>query len=151
MIGSRYLSDMSTRSERHHLLTSEEVHRKRPKGSDIPSKDYDSLDYDNCYNVPYKKALRTFSKKTYLHMEVMRWVLVGFIGVFTGLVALFIDVCVRYLFKLKFSLFDKGYYTVCAFNCYLYHILHVLHINVECRQYNIRAKFSNAPNDGTKK
>ncbi|CAI7991030.1 Chloride transport protein 6 [Geodia barretti] len=110
MIGSRYLSDMSTRSERHHLLTSEEVHRKRPKGSDIPSKDYDSLDYDNCYNVPYKKALRTFSKKTYLHMEVMRWVLVGFIGVFTGLVALFIDVCVRYLFKLKFSLFDKVYH-----------------------------------------
>jgi chloride channel 6 len=82
----------------------------RPKGSDIPSKDYDSLDYDNCYNVPYKNALKTFSKKTYLQMEVMRWVLVGFIGVFTGVVALFIDVCVRYLFRLKFSLFEKVYH-----------------------------------------
>ncbi|CAI7991036.1 hypothetical protein GBAR_LOCUS614 [Geodia barretti] len=64
------LMDKSTRSERHHLLTSEEVHRKRPKGSDIPSKDYDSLDYDNCYNVPYKKALRTFSKKVYLLEQI---------------------------------------------------------------------------------
>jgi chloride channel 6 len=100
----------STRRERDHLLTSEEVHRMRPKGSDIPSKDYDSLDYDNCYNVPYKNALKTFSKKTYLQMEVMRWVLVGFIGVFTGVVALFIDVCVRYLFRLKFSLFEKVYH-----------------------------------------
>jgi chloride channel 6 len=69
-----------------------------------------SLDYDNCYNVPYKNALKTFSKKTYLQMEVMRWVLVGFIGVFTGVVALFIDVCVRYLFRLKFSLFEKVYH-----------------------------------------
>ena len=43
-----------------------------------------------------------------MHTQVMRWVLVGLIGVFTGIVAFLIDICVRYLFELKFSLFDKG-------------------------------------------
>jgi hypothetical protein len=38
----------------------------------------------------------------------MRWVLVGLIGIFTGIIAFLIDICVRYLFQLKFSLFDKG-------------------------------------------
>ena len=47
-------------------------------------------------------------QQTYMHIEVLRWVLCGVIGVCTGLIALFIDVCVRYLFKLKFSLFDRG-------------------------------------------
>jgi chloride channel 6 len=95
-------------SHRSGLLSSQQ-HKSRPRGSDIPSKDYDSLDYDTCYNVPYKNTLRGFSKKTYMHIQVMRWILVGIIGVCTGLVALFIDVCVRYLFQLKFSLFDRVY------------------------------------------
>ena len=37
----------------------------------------------------------------------MRWVLVGFIGVLTGVVAFLIDICVKNLFRLKFSLFEK--------------------------------------------
>ena len=46
--------------------------------------------------------------QTYRHTQVMRWVLVGLIGIFTGMIAFLIDICVRYLFQLKFSLFDKG-------------------------------------------
>ena len=40
----------------------------------------------------------------------MRWLLVGIIGAFTGIIAFIIDISVRYLFQLKFSLFDKGIY-----------------------------------------
>ena len=43
-----------------------------------------------------------------MHTQVMRWVLVGIIGFLTGVVAFLIDICVRNLFKWKFSLFDKG-------------------------------------------
>lgn len=38
----------------------------------------------------------------------MRWVMNGLIGIFTGIIAFLIDICVRYLFQLKFSLFDIG-------------------------------------------
>ena len=41
-------------------------------------------------------------------MEVMRWVLVGIIGLCTGIVAAFIDICVKELFKAKFSVFEMG-------------------------------------------
>ena len=43
-----------------------------------------------------------------MHIQIMRWVLVGIIGICTGIVAFFIDICVRHLFELKLSLFDKG-------------------------------------------
>ena len=43
-----------------------------------------------------------------MHTQVMRWVLVGIIGFLTGIVAFLIDICVRYLVKVKFDLFDQG-------------------------------------------
>ncbi len=41
-------------------------------------------------------------------MQVMRWVLCGIIGFCTGIVAFLINICVHNLFKLKYSMFDKG-------------------------------------------
>jgi hypothetical protein len=43
-----------------------------------------------------------------MHTQIMRWVLVGIIGILTGIVAFLIDICVRYLVKVKFNVFDKG-------------------------------------------
>ena len=48
------------------------------------------------------------SMQTYIHMEVLRWVLVCAIGLLTGLVAFFIDISVKELFKLKYGLFERG-------------------------------------------
>ena len=41
-------------------------------------------------------------------MEVMRWVLVGIIGILTGIVAFLINISVKYLFKLKFDFFNRS-------------------------------------------
>ena len=43
-----------------------------------------------------------------MHMEMMRWILVGLIGLCTGVVAAFIDICVKELFKAKFTAFELG-------------------------------------------
>ena len=40
-------------------------------------------------------------------MEIMRWVLVGIIGILTGIVGFLINISVKYLFKIKYNLFDK--------------------------------------------
>ncbi len=41
-------------------------------------------------------------------MEALRWILVCIIGLLTGIVAFLIDICVKELFKLKYSMFEKG-------------------------------------------
>ena len=38
----------------------------------------------------------------------MYWVLEGITGFLTGVVAFLINICVGYLFQLKFGQFDKG-------------------------------------------
>lgn len=53
----------------------------------------------------------TWGTQTYLHLQVMHWVLVGIIGFVTGIVAFLINICVGYLFQLKFSQFEKGKHT----------------------------------------
>ena len=120
----------------------------------IPSFSLQSLDYDICYNVPYKNMIRKFTKyvcwkelfylcvcnpslytllgsevcivtiyvfpQTYIHMEVMRWFLVGIIGLLTGIVAAFIGISVKELFKGKYIVFDKGEWVtwVCMHACW---------------------------------
>ena len=58
--------------------------------------------------------------QTYMHTQVMRWVLVGMIGCFTGIIAFLIDTGVRYLFELKFILFDKGKFNALTRQYYSY-------------------------------
>ena len=48
------------------------------------------------------------SLQTYIHLQVMYWVLEGITGFMMGIVAFLINICVSYLFQLKFNQFDKG-------------------------------------------
>lgn len=56
------------------------------------------------------------SLQTYIHLQVMYWVLEGITGFLTGVVAFLINICVSYLFQLKFGQFDKG---MTYYFCYL--------------------------------
>eukprot|EP00731_Ephydatia_muelleri_P014815 Em0008g535a len=67
--------------------------------------DYESLDYDTSYNVPYKQELKKRTKFTYWQLNLMRWVTVGIIGAVTGLVAFTISIAMRNLSKLKYTQF----------------------------------------------
>ena len=46
--------------------------------------------------------------QTYVHVEVMRWVLVGVIGVITGIVAFLISIIDKYLTNFKLNLFERS-------------------------------------------
>ncbi len=41
-------------------------------------------------------------------MEALRWILVCIIGLLTGIVAFIINICVKELLGLKYSMFEKG-------------------------------------------
>eukprot|EP00731_Ephydatia_muelleri_P036262 Em0225g5a len=89
---------------------------------------YDSLDYDICYNVPYKRMLRKYTKYTYWHTAIMRWVVVGMIGFLTGLVAFLLDFGMSALLRSKFSVFNqdttcgKGWHSVLKGNGVLFSV-----------------------------
>lgn len=53
----------------------------------LPCKDYESLDYDVCYNKPFSKMLASRDKKSLWVQEVVRWLVTGAIGILTGLVS----------------------------------------------------------------
>ncbi|XP_066296030.1 H(+)/Cl(-) exchange transporter 6-like isoform X2 [Branchiostoma lanceolatum] len=67
----------------------------------LPRKDYESLDYDCCFNEPYIHMLEKQDSRTSSRNEAVRWVVTLFVGIFTGLVALFIDVVIKELMGLK--------------------------------------------------
>ena len=48
-------------------------------------------------------------------MTLVRWTLMGIIGALTGIVAFLIDISVKYLFLLKYSLFERGKFQHCIF------------------------------------
>lgn len=65
--------------------------------------DYDSLDYDTCYNVPYKKNLESYTKLTYWHISAMKWVLAAVIGITTGALAFIVNILRNNLQLLKYT------------------------------------------------
>ncbi|XP_068700527.1 H(+)/Cl(-) exchange transporter 6-like isoform X2 [Montipora foliosa] len=74
----------------------------------LPCKDYESLDYDVCYNQPFSKMLASRDKKSFWLQEVMRWLVTAAIGVLTGLVAVFINYFVTFLTQWKFDTVNKS-------------------------------------------
>lgn len=86
-------------------------------GSKLPRKDYESLDYDVCYNKPFSRMLASRDKKSLLGQEVVRWLVTGAIGILTGLVAVFIDYFVTLLTKWKFHTIDKSLKECTASGC----------------------------------
>ncbi|KAL5474896.1 hypothetical protein EMCRGX_G026921 [Ephydatia muelleri] len=96
----------------------------------VKKNNYDSLDYDICYNVPYKRMLRGYTKYTYWHTAVMRWVVVGVIGFLTGLVAFLLDLGMRNLLRLKFSVFSRVLDSTLPQGTMVYSFLVLLAFNV---------------------
>ncbi|XP_002740900.1 H(+)/Cl(-) exchange transporter 6 [Saccoglossus kowalevskii] len=75
----------------------------REEQGSLPQKDYESLNYDLCHNDVYAQMIETRNKKTAKTLDFMKWITTFLIGVFTGMVAFFIDYFVKLLNKWKFS------------------------------------------------
>uniref|UniRef100_A0A4W4H2D2 Chloride channel protein n=1 Tax=Electrophorus electricus TaxID=8005 RepID=A0A4W4H2D2_ELEEL len=86
--------------------------RSRPK--EIPHNEkllslkYESLDYDNSENQLFLEEERRMSHMGFRCLEISRWVICGLIGVFTGLIACFIDIVVEKLAGVKYSVVKKN-------------------------------------------
>lgn len=73
----------------------------------ILSGGYESLDYDVCENDLYQLEERKKSVKEIMIIEMLRWLVMFFVGLLTGLVASLIDFCVIQSTDLKFSIIKK--------------------------------------------
>ncbi|XP_064629427.1 H(+)/Cl(-) exchange transporter 7-like isoform X2 [Lineus longissimus] len=67
-----------------------------------------SLDYDVCENALYQKDERSKSFQMVIRKQVARWIVMFLIGVFTALIACFIDVIIDQLALLKFIVIKKN-------------------------------------------
>jgi len=85
--------------------TSEETHI-----SSHVTKDYESLDYDRCYNIPYVAMMAEHMQDKWFlwKIEIMKWVVAFLVGVLTAVVALFIDQVVKVLTTLKLTTVDHS-------------------------------------------
>jgi len=79
---------------------------------DTISQTYESLDYDTNFNSVLLDEMRSRGYKFIIRKDVLRWVVMFFVGILTALVAVSIDVSVEELAKLKYGflrkLTDKG-------------------------------------------
>ncbi|XP_062570699.1 H(+)/Cl(-) exchange transporter 7-like isoform X2 [Saccostrea cucullata] len=73
----------------------------------VLSGEYESLDYDNCENELYEMEEKKKSVRDIVVIEMLRWLVMLFVGVLTGLVASLIDYCVIKSTDLKFSIIKK--------------------------------------------
>ncbi|XP_061182131.1 H(+)/Cl(-) exchange transporter 7-like [Saccostrea echinata] len=73
----------------------------------VLSGEYESLDYDDCENELYQMEEKTKSVRDIVVIEMLRWLVMFFVGVLTGLVASLIDYCVIKSTDLKFSIIKK--------------------------------------------
>ncbi|XP_077172978.1 H(+)/Cl(-) exchange transporter 7 isoform X2 [Paroedura picta] len=72
-----------------------------PHNEKLLSLKYESLDYDNCENQLFLEEERR-NHTAFRTVEIRRWVICALIGIFTGLVACFIDILVECLAGLKY-------------------------------------------------
>ncbi|CAL4117426.1 unnamed protein product, partial [Meganyctiphanes norvegica] len=78
---------------------------------------YESLDYDTCMNSVLLDEERTKGYTFVIKKDMMRWLVVFFVGTFTALVACGIDITIESLSKFKYSLLSS-YTNKCALdNC----------------------------------
>uniref|UniRef100_A0ACB8FJJ1 H(+)/Cl(-) exchange transporter 7 n=1 Tax=Sphaerodactylus townsendi TaxID=933632 RepID=A0ACB8FJJ1_9SAUR len=73
-----------------------------PHSEKLLSLKYESLDYDNCENQLFLEEERK-NHTAFRTVEIRRWVICALIGIFTGLVACFIDILVERLAGLKYK------------------------------------------------
>ncbi|XP_048773675.2 H(+)/Cl(-) exchange transporter 6-like isoform X2 [Ostrea edulis] len=97
----------------------------------LPRKDFESLDYDRCFNKPYEEYLRNSEEnKSSTKIEVIKWIVTFMIGFLTGMVALFIDLIVNLLSSVKFSVVDDSISQCSKDGCLVLSLLYLLLFNV---------------------
>nr|XP_002124075.1 chloride transport protein 6 isoform X1 [Ciona intestinalis] len=74
----------------------------------VHCKDYESLDYDKCYNTPYREHIKNHGKWFETKKEILSWVSIFIIGFCTALVAFGIDTVIRYLTAWKLTTVTKS-------------------------------------------
>jgi len=82
-------------------------------------KDYESLDYDRCFNEPYRQQILQQSRKKWFETkrEFLSWSSIFAIGVFTALVAFFIDTVIRYLTDWKLETVSRLMTNCSSYDC----------------------------------
>ena len=97
-------------------------------------KDYDSLDYDKCYNKPFrsmqKQLVQEQGKWYNVKKEMLSWFSIFIIGFFTALVAFGIDSIIRLLSELKFSIVSDTLSTCSDKSCALVPMLILIAFNI---------------------
>ncbi|KAK7493715.1 hypothetical protein BaRGS_00015044, partial [Batillaria attramentaria] len=129
LLTSSEADDSSVRSGSHGSESSSEtVPLLRAR---VATKDYESLDYDRCYNKPYEDLLENLEHNhSAAKLEAIKWVVTFFIGFLTGMVALFIDVVVKHLSSLKFETVDSSIMTCSKDGCLAVSLVLLLLFNV---------------------
>ncbi|MEE6497607.1 hypothetical protein FKM82_002785 [Ascaphus truei] len=74
-----------------------------PHNENLLSLKYESLDYDNSENQLFMEEERRINHTAFRTVEITRWIICGMIGIFTGLIACFIDIMVEKLAGVKYQ------------------------------------------------
>ena len=97
-------------------------------------KDYESLDYDKCYNKAFlssqQQLLQKQGKCYNIKREMLSWFSIFIIGFFTALVAFGIDSVIRLLSSKKFSLVSDSLSTCSDKSCALVPMLILIAFNI---------------------
>lgn len=113
--------------EMHPLLR----RRQNATKHHLPRKDYESLDYDRCFNEPYEEYVKTSEENnSTTKVEIIKWVVTFMIGFLTGMVALFIDSIVKLLSSIKFSVVEESISMCSKDGCLVLSLLILLLFNV---------------------
>ncbi|XP_021372937.1 chloride transport protein 6-like [Mizuhopecten yessoensis] len=114
------------------------VHEMRPllstnshRQNILPRKDYESLDYDRCFNRPYQRYVNELGQQqSALKLALVKWIVTFLVGFLTGMVALFIDFVVKKLTKLKFDTVEDSILQCSEDGCLVVPLLYLLLFNV---------------------
>ncbi|KAK6177582.1 hypothetical protein SNE40_015655 [Patella caerulea] len=97
----------------------------------VSNKDYESLDYDRCWNKPYLDYRERYEKQhSDRKLEILQWIMTFAIGFLTGMVALYIDLIVKLLSDWKFGTVDKSILQCSKDGCLVISLLYLLLFNV---------------------
>jgi len=67
------------------------------------SQKYESLDYDQCENMLFLEEQKRFSYSSVYYIEILRWIIIFFIGLLTALTACLIVILVETLSRYKYQ------------------------------------------------
>ncbi|XP_071147824.1 H(+)/Cl(-) exchange transporter 6-like isoform X1 [Mytilus edulis] len=123
-------SDAELERYANHEESGHVVNRFHNNG-ELPRKDYESLNYDKCYNEPFGEYCDSLhDRQSARKVEFIQWTVTLLVGIFTGLVALFIDYVVKLLTKWKYNSVESSIYKCMDDGCLVVSFLWLLLFNV---------------------